>query len=246
MQGQDNRGSNMRKEDYYVESCTVDEAKELITEYHYLGHKGFRQSEGYGLYDSNTNELIGVAVYHGISAPETVVGAFGLGRKEQEGMWELGRLVLKSEYNGGNYGSFLIGKSLRQLKKDRPVRAIISYATSNMHVGYVYQATNWTYCGLTDKKKDFWVGGKIQERGKTKGKDGVWVGRPQRHRYILVDDKELDLKWEKQPYPKANEDLDNCYGCQGEEVIKNRGLGLYYNCPLCQGNMNKVGGETYE
>lgn len=187
-----------------VKSISKSEARFLIEKYHYLGEKGFRFEEGYGLFFEN--ELIGAAVYHGPSAPETVVGAFGLPRNDQEGIWELGRLVLESSKNGKNYGSMLIGRSIRLLRQSRNVRALITYAEGTRHYGAVYQATNFKYCGMSAPKKDFFlVDGTKQERGKTKGIAGEWRSRPRKHRYVLVYDKSLTLKWNIQPYPKPNE-----------------------------------------
>lgn len=234
----------MDKQRFCVKECSLDVAKTLVKAYHYLGGKGFRKSICFGLYDNLINEFIGVAVFHGVSAPETVVGAFGLNRDEQEGIWELGRLVLKSEFNGKNFGSFLVGRSLRLLKRTRNVRAVISYASADKHLGYIYQATNWTYCGMTSKKKDFWVNGKKQERGKTKGVDGVWVGRPRKHRYIMLYDKTLSLKWEVHPYPKGCTLYEYCYGCEGDKQITNRSTGKTYTCPICTGVMKLISQQT--
>jgi predicted GNAT family N-acyltransferase len=179
-----------------IKEITKQEARILISKYHYLGNKGFRSSVIYGLFENNI--LIGCAVYHGISAPETAVGCFGLKRTEQNGLWELGRLVLVPECNGKNYGSHLVGKSLRQLKHKYKARAVISYADSSLHNGGIYRACNFIYCGLSTKKKDFYINGIKQERGKTKGiEGGAWKDRPQKHRFIIIYDKKLKnkLKW---------------------------------------------------
>jgi len=179
-----------------IQEITKKEAKNLISKYHYLGQKGFRSSVIYGLFENDA--LIGCAVYHGVSAPETAVGAFGLKRNEQDGLWALGRLVLIPEKNGGNHGSHLVGKSLRQLKHKYKARAVISYADSSLHNGGIYRACNFIYCGLTTPKKDFYINGKKQERGKTKGiVGGEWRDRPRKHRFIIIYDKKLRkmLKW---------------------------------------------------
>lgn len=195
--------------DALVEVKPIDKstAKSIIEKYHYLGGKGFLFKFGFGLFEEGV--LIGAAVYHGPSAPETVVGAFGLDRKDQEGIWELGRLVLDPEKNGKNFGSFLIGNSIKMLRKTHGTRAVITYAESSRHYGAVYQATNFIYCGLSRPKKDFYLAdGRKQERGKTKGVAGCWKDRPQKHRYILVYDKKLTLQWVRQPYiKKINADL---------------------------------------
>lgn len=220
------------KDNYIVKQIAKKEAKTIISLYHYLGDKGFRVKLSYGLFSKEDNELIGAAIYHNVSAPETIVGAFGLDRKAQEGIFELGRLVLKPEYNGGNFTSYLVANSIKLLKKDTNVRALISYATSDRHVGYVYQATNFKYFGLTAPKKDFWVNGKIQERGSTKDKEGVWVPRPRKHRYALVYDRKLDIKWEQLSYPKGYTTSEECYGCNGTGNVFSRGKD--YSCPICQ------------
>jgi hypothetical protein len=179
------------------------EANQLIFNYHYLGDKDFRQSFRYGI--EVGNELLGCVIYGHISAPETVVGAFGLERTDQDGFFEITRLVLNPNFNGFNYGSMLISRSIKKLRVSTKVRAIITYADSRYHIGAVYQAANFKYYGLSSPKKDFVVNGKTQERGKTKGMNGVWVSRPQKHRYAMVFDKKLKILWKEQPYPKKND-----------------------------------------
>ena len=192
-----------------VEPLSRGTAKVFIARHHYLGEKSFRASHIYGLWDLRMDALSGVAVFHGVSAPETMVGAFGLARTDQRGFWELGRFVLHPDYNGGNWGSFLLGRAIRLLRQTTPVRAILTYADTTYHVGMLYQATNFVYCGLTARKGDFWVCRdgvwRIKERGKTKGVEGEWRPRAQKHRYILVFDKGLDLQWPTLPYPKEGD-----------------------------------------
>ena len=185
-----------------VRPIPPNEAKVLVNKYHYLGKKAFRHSFCFGIFENQ--DFIGAIVFHGVSAPETVVGAFGLERNQQEGIFEIGRLVLRPDCNGKNFGSMLVGRSIKQLRKLTNVRAIITYADSTFHNGAVYQACNFTYCGMSAVKKDFWVNGKIQERGKTKGQEGEWKPRPQKHRYIMIFDKALSLKWSVLAYPKRN------------------------------------------
>lgn len=237
----EDKNFKMRKEDYYIANCSPAITRIFVTQYHYLGKKGFVNWVCYGMYKRDeSNECIGVAVYHGISVPETAVGAFGLDRHDQDGLWELGRLVLKPEYNGDNYGSFLVSNSIRMLRKDKSVRAIISYATSDRHVGTIYQATNWLCCGLTDKKSWFFVNGKIQERGTSKDKDGVWVNKPRKYRYILIFDKTLRLLWDTVPYPKNIEDQTVCYACDGKGILFSRSTHTPTECPICHPNKDEV------
>lgn len=175
-------------------SVDKSHAKSFLSQYHYLGNKPFRSSFIYGLYESDT--LLGVCVFHGVSAPETCVGAFGLSRTDQHGIWELGRLAMHPTLNGGNYTSWFVSRAIKHLRKDVEVRAVISYADSSAgHIGSIYRACNAFYCGMSNPKKDFYVNGKIQERGKTKGVVGEWKPRPQKHRYVWIFDNTLILIW---------------------------------------------------
>jgi GNAT superfamily N-acetyltransferase len=194
------------KRGYEVVEIDRETSKRLIDTYHYLGKKRFRSGKSYGLQRIVDKEFVGVAVFQSPSAWEIMVGAFGLEKKKHEGFWELGRFVLAPEYNGQNFGSFLLGQAIRKLRRDVLCRAIITYADSSLHYGALYQATNFIYCGLTAPKNDFWrkteEGYVKQERGKTKGVDGEWRPRPRKHRYILVYDPSLQLHWEPQSYVK--------------------------------------------
>jgi predicted GNAT family N-acyltransferase len=175
----------------------IKDAREFVERHHYLGAKRFRCSYAFGLFDDG--DLIGACVFHGISAPETAVGAFGLARTDQDGLWELGRLVLRADKNGQNRASFFVRRAIKELRKLTDVRAMISYADSSLHSGTVYKAAGFIYCGLTDKKCDFVVSGKTQERGSTRGKEGEWKPRTRKHRFILVFDTRLTLRWKVFP-----------------------------------------------
>lgn len=192
-----------------VEKIEKKVCAEMINKYHYLGRQGFDFRSGYnfGLYYGDT--LIGVAVFHTVSAPETVQGCFGLERDDQHGIWELGRLTIHPNYNGKNYTSWFLARAIKQLRRATDVRALISYADTDYHCGYIYQATNFKYYGMTAKKKDFWRkepdGTYVkQSRGKTLGIEGEWRDRARKHRYMMVYDKKLQTKWKEEPYPKGN------------------------------------------
>lgn len=179
---------------FLVSGAPLEDSKLFLWNYHYLGKKPFRHSYIYGLYEDNA--LLGICVFHLVSAPETCVGAFGLQRNNQRGIYELGRLAMHPSLNGGNNTSWFVSRAIKQLRKETDVRAIISYADSSAgHIGSIYRACNALYCGMTSPKKDFYVGGKIQERGKTKGVDGEWKPRPRKHRYVWLFDPTLNLKW---------------------------------------------------
>ncbi len=174
--------------------------KTIVENYHYLGKTRFLNTVRFGLYENG--ELVGAACFGGLSAPESAVSAFKLPRGNYPNLLELHRFVIApSHNNNGNSGSYLLGRALRELRKMR-YRAVISYADAGQHVGYLYQATNFSYHGLTTEKKDFYVDGIKQSRGPTKGKNGIWLNRPQKHRYVYVLDKTLKVHWPVSQYPK--------------------------------------------
>ena len=83
------------------------------------------------------------------------------GERYKSEVTELNRLVL--QYNEKNEASFLVSNSFKLLPK--PL-IIVSYADSNQnHNGYVYQATNFIYTGLSNERLKLMMGGKdLSER----------------------------------------------------------------------------------
>lgn len=147
----------------------------------------------------------------GVSVYQTLIGLFDGYDKysDQNGIWELTRLAMDDDRKEKNLTSWFVSHSIRILRKENDVKAIISYADSTYHHGYIYQATNFKYYGLAPKKSDFF---KMQEdgtekqiwRGSVKGMNGEWRDRSRKHRYLIVYDKNLKVKWEEQPYPKGD------------------------------------------
>ena len=194
---------------YRIERIEKKSCEEFLLRNHYLSRQGFsfRSGYNYGLFFEG--ELVGVAIFHAVSAWETVKGCFGLQNKEQKGFWELGRLAMDSEHKVKNATSWFLARAIKMLRKDTEVRALISYADSDYHHGYIYQATSFKYYGLTAARSDFWVrqedgSFKKQSRGKTKGVDGEWRKRSRKHRYMLIYDKKLKTLWEEEPFPKGD------------------------------------------
>lgn len=173
----------------------------------------------YGLFDDD--ELIGVVTY---GTPPSATLKRGVAGDEYKGdVLELNRLCLK--YNRKNEASFLVGRSLRLLPKNK---IIVSFAdTEQEHKGYVYQACNFTYHGLSAKRTDWKVKGKEHLHGQTiadefrgvknraqamrdkYGDDFYLKPRPRKHRYIyVVGSKSYNrkvvaaIKYKQESYPK--------------------------------------------
>ena len=153
-----------------VEPISYNHAYELVNAFHYLGPKRFMGEHAFGLIEDIG--VIGAVVYSPLSVPNSATSAFGLPRGNYPDLLEMSRLVLEPELNGKNYGSMLVGRSLRILKQ-RGIRAVISYADSSRHNGGIYQACNFGYYGLTACKSDFFLANGTQvSRGKVKGLEG--------------------------------------------------------------------------
>ena len=159
--------------------------------------------------------LVGVVTYGIPPSHALCIGVCG--EEHQNKVIELNRLCLQD--NDKNQSSFLISQSLKLLPKPK---IVVSYAdTSKGHVGYVYQATNFLYTGMSAKRTEWRIRGSnlhsktiteqstLEERQNNPDKYEV-VERPQKHRYIYIvghkkDRKELKkcLKYKEFPYPKG-------------------------------------------
>lgn len=204
------------KNDYYIKNVEYKEAMEVVVKNHYL-HRKCPVKFSYGLFKKIDNELVGVITY-GIPPSHTLLKGV-CGESEKTNVIELNRLFLFDEVPK-NAESFLISNTIKRL----PYEIIVSFAEIRQgHVGYVYQATNFLYCGLSAKFKDPKVKGREGQhhatyaKGLTNkqvvekfGKDNVeFVERPRKHRYVFINArkkrrKELlkKLRYKVLDYPK--------------------------------------------
>lgn len=195
------------KERFTVGTVTKAACHPLLQKHHYLSaiSKGFKSGLNIGLLYED--RVIGVCIFTGWPVPELLTGCFGLERTDQDGFWELSRLVLDPEFQRKehNLASWFVSRSIRLLRKTLYARAILSYADADFHQGTVYAASNFVYYGMSAEKKDFWIeqpdGSFIkQSRGKTKGINGEWRPRSRKHRFLKVFDSSLVCKWEAMPW----------------------------------------------
>lgn len=157
-------------------------ARRFFREWHYLRDQDFVSQIMYGAYFNA--QIEGAIVFGPPSAPETCIGL--LGSDNQRGIYEIKRLAM-SDRCIKNCESRFIAIAIRLMRKWIKVRAIVTYAdTAQNHEGVIYKASGFTYRGLTDVKRDFVVNGKIKQRGKTKGVQGEWVARSQKHMFVKL------------------------------------------------------------
>jgi hypothetical protein len=166
--------------------------------------------------------MIGVVTF---GTPASAPLRTGIAGKEwADYVLELNRLCCQSEKN---LASELVGKSMRLLPKPS---IVVSYAdTAQGHIGYIYQATNFVYTGLSAKRTDWKIKGREHLHGATVadesrgqanraewmrekyGDDFYLDDRPRKHRYVFaVGTKKQQsaikaaLKYPVKPYPKGN------------------------------------------
>jgi hypothetical protein len=213
---------------YVVRGIPKEQTHEWLLKKHYA-HRIPSITWAFGLYDNK--ELVGVCCYGTPSSSPLRTGVCG--GQYSNIVIELNRLVLQN--NKKNEASFFISKTLSLLPKPS---IIISYSdTSRHHSGFIYQACNFLYTGLSAKRKDWKVKGLEHLHGKTiadisrghekravymremYGDDFYLEDRPRKHRYVYFlgskkEKKEMlaNLRYSIEPYPKGdNENYDASY-----------------------------------
>jgi hypothetical protein len=207
-------------EGFAVEGIASSDAYPFLLEIHYAKRLP-SISYAFGLWVDG--ELCGVITYGKPAGSPQRTGVCGDGHSGS--VLELNRLCLK--YNRKNEASRLVSASLKLLPKPT---IIISYADPEQgHVGYIYQATNFLYCGLTEKRTDWAIKGLEHLHGQTiadryrhfdkpseairaeHGDNFYMVDRPRKHRYIYFTGSKTQrkmflraLRYEQEDYPKIN------------------------------------------
>lgn len=191
-------------------------AKKIITENHY-SHTMPCCELALGFYISHRLNCV---IVFGQSATSRMAKSL-----PSSNYWELVRLF-SFDWGGKNIESYCIGKALKYIEQNCNKDVIVSFADpSQGHVGGIYQATNWLYCGLTDLTGGYtyFFDGKWQHPRSTVAQYGTrkhadilrinptvkFKRIPRKHRYIYLlgsraKQRELSarLKYLVLPYPK--------------------------------------------
>ena len=205
---------------YTVKAIERSQCEEYILNIHYA-KRWCSISYKFGLFADGV--LVGVCTYGTPASAPLKKGIAGI--EHSFDILELNRLCLRN--NLKNEASILVGRSLKLLPKNK---IIVSYADiSQGHCGTVYQATNFTYHGLSAKRTDWKVKGKEHLHGQTiadefrgvknraqamrdkYGSDFYLSPRPRKHRYIFIVGskkykKEIAslIKYKQESYPRIN------------------------------------------
>ena len=211
-------------------------ARPMVVKYHYskLWTKCsvafglfYDTGEEHSFFDEVKEKMIGVIVYgdpigrhSGASISELI---------DRTEVYELTRLYIHDGY-GSNIESWFIGQTIKWLKENTKLKALMSYAAPQEgHLGIVYQATNWIYQGNKIRANDSWVfkfdedgewrhgrtifpyyGTNDPEKIRKQVKKPFWIKkelRKHRYVYLLCSKKEKrkilkTLKYPSLPYPK--------------------------------------------
>jgi hypothetical protein len=206
------------KPEIEIRPATRLDLKPFIISRHYAGRFP-SVSFAYGLFMGEICE--GVVSFGTPSSSPLRTGICG--PEYAQHVLELNRLVLRS--NVKNHCSQLVSGAIKRMSGDW---IIISFAdTSQGHVGTVYQASNFIYCGLSEKRTDWKIRGMEHLHGQTVadefrgkenraqlmrekyGDDFYLAPRPLKHRYVKIigsrkfrKDALSALRYPQAPYPK--------------------------------------------
>lgn len=224
------------REVFTIRQIDKNTCYEFIRRHHYLGNARFFCVYGFGLYHDGI--LVGVSVFSNPNGSSALMGWFGE-ENDTKDILELSRLCMIPTLNKTNATSYLLGNSLRMLKK-LGVRAVITLADASRHIGSIYQVCNFKYYGLTGKRPCFYgADGSVDARGEKASVHGVWLDRTYKHRYCYVLDKRTKvlLKEEKHPTEFYTIPID-C--CGGTGIVHDKRFDEYYTCPKCCGYIQRV------
>ena len=202
--------------DYRILPINRDDYKPWLLYKHYA-HRIPSISYAFGLY--NEKCLIGICTF---GCPPSNTLCIGIcGKEYKEYVLELNRLCLGN--NVKNRASYFISKCLKLLPRPK---IIVSYAdTSKNHHGYIYQASNFIYTGLSAKRTERYDINNPNKHSRTvtqNKKNYLELAvrdRPQKHRYIYFLGSKKQIKEMKEnllypilPYPKGdNKRYDTSY-----------------------------------
>ena len=196
-------------------------AKKMIIENHY-SHRMSNKQVALGFYYEKKLNLV---IIYGSSATARMKKSL-----PNPNYMELTRLF-SFDWAGKNMESYCIGQSIKYIKGNFPnIKVLISFADPEQgHVGYIYQATNWIYCGLSLQTGGYtyFFDNKWQHPRTTVSKYGTRkhseilkikpnikfkrIARKHRYIYFLGTHKEKkemlkNLKYKVLPYPKLVND----------------------------------------
>jgi len=207
----------MIQEDYKVKSIKTELCKEWLLYKHYAKRIP-SISYAFGLFEGDI--LQGILTIGKPPSPALCVGVCG--EHNSKFVYELNRLCVNDDLKK-NVLSYFVSQCLKKINNI----ILVSYAdTSQNHNGYIYQATNWIYTGLSAKRTERYDidnpnrhSKSVTENKNINYQDLAVRERPQKHRYIFfIASKKQKKRWNRElnypicDYPKGqNKNYDASY-----------------------------------
>lgn len=173
--------AKLRKSDWAVRRVSHAEASAAVAAMHYAKGCGNTSVAAFGLFRAGSEEMMGAAIWLPPMRPAAALVSrrFGV---PVDSVLCLTRLVVHPDVPT-NGASYLMGASMRELKRDPRWRAAVTWADTRMgHTGAIYRATNWTHDGMT-AARSLWMDG----RGKLVSQR---AGRPHERRNVSAAEME--------------------------------------------------------
>lgn len=197
-------------------------AIEFLLPRHYAGRKP-PISIAFGWYDEN-DVLKAVCTFGKPVSNWLCSGVCGI--EYTSNVYELNRLCRDDDWNKPL--SQFVGYCLRVIAEKDWI--IVSYSDTGMnHHGYIYQACNFIYTGITKKRTDKWTEGNKHSRHYNNAEQGEYRKvRTPKHRYVYfcTKNKKLKKKWLSElrypvlPYPKGDNKNYTLGEYQETELVK--------------------------
>ena len=200
-----------------VKPIDTFECKDWLLNKHYA-KRMCSISYAFGLYIDSV--LCGVCTFGSPPSRTLCIGICG--EHNANRVIELNRLCV-NEGLPKNTLSYFVSQCLNKLPSGK---IIVSYADTSMnHHGYIYQATNWIYTGLTLARIERYDTSNPNKHHKNVVKSGQDYNdfavrqRPQKHRYVYFTGSKTNkkhlrssLNYKVKPYPKGdNKRYDTSY-----------------------------------
>lgn len=152
-----------RKQDWWVQDCSIATARRLVEEYHYAEGGSNTRVCTHGLYARGQQGVIYPAVGVAWWIPPTKAAALAAYPKKWQGVLALSRLVVVPGVPT-NACSFLIRHSMRMIDRYRwPL--LLTYADEwRGHGGTIYLAAGWTFTGYTKPERCYTLRGRMLNR----------------------------------------------------------------------------------
>lgn len=166
-----------------VKPISYEETKPFLLGVHYARRMPCVQF-AFGLFVDG--DLRGCVTYGQPASPSLCKGV--VGEENRHRVLELNRLVICDDtpYDA----SFLVSRSLKMLP---PHTFVVSYADAEGwgHIGYVYQATNWLYTGMTKSRTDKFSEGHSRHYASDETRRQY---RTAKHRYVFLTGSKSDRR----------------------------------------------------